>query len=513
MTTRSGLPIRPLYPVEGEVADSFSPPGRMVGMNSIQVEPTVHQEEGTNQGFSQSPVLTVDEMRSHIVEEVGIQLNECFTEMRDMMLTEFKALLQQPSSALPSRNAIASMEQSTNPNDNSNNQKAYGTPGGTQTIPFLKPKPYDGTVDWDSYLTQFELIAVRNGWDNVTKAAVLGAALCGPALTLLSELQHPIRVQKPNEDIRTYHREMQELGRKAWPQAKGSMDSVIVTHFMNGLRDIRIRERVLTAWPETMTAALTLALRMEAVSRLAPPKTASIGYETALDIARRGARVVMACRNTETAAKAREEIAEKTKNSNVVVKKLDLSSLKSVREFAADINKNESRLDVLVHNAGMANTFEKKVTEDGLEITMATNMYGPFLLTHLLIDLLKKSKPSRIVIVASDLYKLANLDLENPNPINSLPAYLYYVSKRGNILWARELSRRLEGSGVTANFLHPGMIDSGIWRNVPFPLNLPLKVIVKVFFKTPEKGAQTTVHLAVSDELDDVNGKYFMDCR
>uniref|UniRef100_A0A0K8T4Q4 Retinol dehydrogenase 14 n=3 Tax=Lygus hesperus TaxID=30085 RepID=A0A0K8T4Q4_LYGHE len=238
-----------------------------------------------------------------------------------------------------------------------------------------------------------------------------------------------------------------------------------------------------------------------------------IGYETALDIARRGARVVMACRNTEAAAKAREEIAEKTKNSNVVVKKLDLSSLKSVREFAAEINKNESRLDVLVHNAGMANTFEKKVTEDGLEITMATNMYGPFLLTHLLIDLLKKSKPSRIVIVASDLYKLANLDLENPNPINSLPAYLYYVSKRANITWARELSRRLEGSGVTANFLHPGMIDSGIWRNVPFPLNLPLKVIVKVFFKTPEKGAQTTVHLAVSDELDDVNGKYFMDCR
>ncbi|KAF6217326.1 hypothetical protein GE061_001680 [Apolygus lucorum] len=220
-----------------------------------------------------------------------------------MMLTEFKALLQQPSSALPSGNAIASMEQSTNPNDNSNNQKAYGIPGGTQTIPFLKPKPYDGTVDWDSYLTQFELIAVRNGWDNVTKVAVLGAALCGPALTLLSELHHPIgyddlvsaldarygiknqmqlhlvllqcRVQKPNEDIRTYHREMQELGRKAWPQAKGSMDSVIVTHFMNGLRDLRIRERVLTAWPETMTAALTVALRMEAVSRLAPPKMAS----------------------------------------------------------------------------------------------------------------------------------------------------------------------------------------------------------------------------------------------
>lgn len=238
-----------------------------------------------------------------------------------------------------------------------------------------------------------------------------------------------------------------------------------------------------------------------------------VGYETALDIARRGAKVIMACRNMETAAKARDTIAEKTKNSNVLVKKLDLSSLKSVREFASDINKNESRLDVLIHNAGMANTFEKKVTEDGLEVTMATNMYGPFLLTHLLIDLLKKSKPSRIVVVASELYKLANLNLDNVNPINTLPAYLYYVSKRANILFTQELAARLEGSGVTANCLHPGMIDSGIWRNVPFPLNLPLKVVVKTFFKSPERGAHTSVHLAVSDELDDVNGKYFMDCR
>uniref|UniRef100_A0A0K8SSG3 CCHC-type domain-containing protein n=1 Tax=Lygus hesperus TaxID=30085 RepID=A0A0K8SSG3_LYGHE len=136
-----------------------------------------------------------------------------------------------------------------------------------------------------------------------TKAAALGAALCGPALTLLSELQHPIlyeqlvaaldarygiknqmqlhlvllqsRVQKSNEDIQTYHREMQELGRKAWPQARGGMDCIIVTHFMNGLRDPRIRERVLTSWPETMSDALTVALRMEAVSRLTPPKTVS----------------------------------------------------------------------------------------------------------------------------------------------------------------------------------------------------------------------------------------------
>ncbi|XP_014256390.1 retinol dehydrogenase 14 [Cimex lectularius] len=238
-----------------------------------------------------------------------------------------------------------------------------------------------------------------------------------------------------------------------------------------------------------------------------------IGYETTLDLAKRGARVIMACRNLEVAVVARDEIARKAKNQNIVVRKLDLSSLKSVREFAEEINKTEERLDVLIHNAGMANTFSKHVTDEGLEVTMATNQYGPFLLTHLLIDLLKKSKPSRIIVVASELYRLASVNLENPNPVNSLPAYLYYVSKYANIWFTLELARRLEGTGVSANCLHPGMIDSGIWRNVPFPLNLPIKLIAKLFFKNPEQGAQTSVHLAVSDEVDGMNGKYFMDCR
>jgi len=238
-----------------------------------------------------------------------------------------------------------------------------------------------------------------------------------------------------------------------------------------------------------------------------------IGRETALDLAKRGSRVIMACRNLESAAKVRDEIVNISKNENVVVRKLDLSSLQSVRDFAAEFNKTENRLDVLIHNAGVANTFKKMVTGDGLEATMATNMYGPFLLTHLLIDLMKKSKPSRIVVVASELYRIANVNLDNPNPLGGFPAYLYYVSKYANILFTRELARRIEGTGVTANCLHPGMIDSGIWRNVPFPLNLPMKLVIKGFFKTPEEGAQTTLHLAMSDEVDGLNGKYFSDCR
>lgn len=195
------------------------------------------------------------------------------------------------------------------------------------------------------------------------------------------------------------------------------------------------------------------------------------------------------------------------------MKKLDLSSQKSIRDFAEAIIKTESKLDVLVHNAGFAETFKKTKSVDGIEFTMATNHYGPFLLTHLLIDLLKKSGPSRIVVVASELYKFASVNLNNLNPVGSLPAYLYYVSKGANIMFTMELARRLEGTNVTANCLHPGMIDSGIWRNVPIPLSWGMQLIIKGFFKTPTEGSQTTLYLATADEVKGVSGKYFMDCK
>lgn len=164
-----------------------------------------------------------------------------------------------------------------------------------------------------------------------------------------------------------------------------------------------------------------------------------------------------------------DEIIKETGNENVIVKKLDLSSQKSIREFAEEILKTEKKLDVLVHNAGMAEMFKKSISVDGIEKTMATNHYGPFLLTHLLIDLLKKSAPSRIVVVASECYVLARVDVKDLNPLNGFPTRLYYVSKGANIMFTRQLAKRLEGTNVTANSLHPGLIDTGIWRNVPIP--------------------------------------------
>ncbi|VVC96043.1 unnamed protein product [Leptidea sinapis] len=248
--------------------------------------------------------------------------------------------------------------------------------------------------------------------------------------------------------------------------------------------------------------------RMDGKTVIVTGCTSGIGKETARELAKRGARVIMACRNLELAEKVKD-----VKDAKLEIKKLDLSSFSSIREFAADIIKTEPKLDVLIHNAGYAQTFKKYKTEDGLEMTMATNHYGPFLLTHLLITLLRKSTPSRIVVVASSLYRLASFNLDNPNPLTTMPGYLYYASKEANILFTKELARRLEGTGVTANCLHPGLIDTGIWNNVPAPLSWPLRLVNKCFFKTPIQGCQTTVMLATDENLLKVSGKYFSDCQ
>lgn len=140
---------------------------------------------------------------------------------------------------------------------------------------------------------------------------------------------------------------------------------------------------------------------------------------------------------------------------------------------------------------------------------MATNHFGPFLLTHLLIGLLKKPSESRIVIVTSAYYKIARVNLKNMNPIDTFPLYLYYVSKTANIMFGLELSKRLANTNITVNFVNPGMCSTAIFKKVPFPLNL----FVKHSFKDAKEGAQTTIMCAVSKELDGVTGKYFSDCR
>ncbi|KAK7011914.1 retinol dehydrogenase 12 [Biomphalaria glabrata] len=240
-----------------------------------------------------------------------------------------------------------------------------------------------------------------------------------------------------------------------------------------------------------------------------------IGFMTALDLARRNACVILACRNREKAEKAKEEIVAKTGNTNVVVRLLDLCSLKSVRDFAKQIIEEEPRLDILINNAGVVNEGRgKTLTDEGLETLFAANYFGPFLLTNLLLDLLKKSAPSRIINVSSVINKFATIDFENLNAEKSFKHHHQYAdSKLAVILFTRQLAKKLEGTGVTANVLHPGTVYTDLFKHLFFLLRYPLLTFIRIFCKTAEEGAQTSLYLALSDDVKDISGKYFVDCQ
>ncbi|KAJ0172155.1 hypothetical protein K1T71_012128 [Dendrolimus kikuchii] len=236
-----------------------------------------------------------------------------------------------------------------------------------------------------------------------------------------------------------------------------------------------------------------------------------IGYETAKDLAHRGARVILACRDMQKGTNAKDEIINITGNKHVILKHLDLASFKSVRKFADDILKTESRLDVLINNAGMGN-LDNHLTEDNLPVETQVNYFGPFLLTILLLPLLKSSAPSRIINVASMLHKIGKVDVVNfdkPAKSRLLQRRVYSDTKLGNVLFTMKLSEVLKGTGVTANSLHPGAVSTEIFRNV----NPLWKLMLRLLFKSPKEGAQTSIHLAVAPELSKTTGKYFSDCR
>ncbi|XP_037777904.1 retinol dehydrogenase 11-like [Penaeus monodon] len=244
--------------------------------------------------------------------------------------------------------------------------------------------------------------------------------------------------------------------------------------------------------------------------------SAGIGKAAAFDLARRKARVILACRNLEKAQKVADEIIRDTGNTSVLVHKLDTSDLSSVRSFAQEIVKTENSLHILINNAGMAGHYKREHTADGLELTMATNYYGHFLLTNLLLSLLKKSAPSRIVNVSSKMHEFCGkLDPEDLNfeksSHNSFTSY--NQSKLCNILFTLELADRLRGSGVITNSLHPGAVDTEIAHKMGGFIGYTQALLFKLMGKDCELGAQTIIHLAVAEEVEGISGKYFVDCK
>ncbi|XP_063063035.1 retinol dehydrogenase 12, like isoform X2 [Engraulis encrasicolus] len=236
-----------------------------------------------------------------------------------------------------------------------------------------------------------------------------------------------------------------------------------------------------------------------------------IGKEAAIDLAKRGARIIMACRDMEKANAALKDVTEASGSQNIVVKKLDLSDTKSIREFAELINKEESQLNILINNAGvMVCPYGK--TADGFETQIGVNHIGPFLLTYLLLDLIKKSAPARIINVSSVAHKYGSINLED---LNSEKAYsksaAYSQSKLANVLFTRLLATKLKGTGVTAYSLHPGVVQTDLWRH----LNKAEQAVMwmaRPFTKTSVQGAQTTIYCAVEPELATESGGYYSDC-
>jgi NAD(P)-dependent dehydrogenase (short-subunit alcohol dehydrogenase family) len=238
--------------------------------------------------------------------------------------------------------------------------------------------------------------------------------------------------------------------------------------------------------------------------------TSGIGKAAATALADMGATVVITGRNEERGKRALQEIREESGNDGVELILADLTVQDEVRRLAEELRERHNQLEVLVNNAGLVLS-ERTETPDGIETQLAINHLAPFLLTNLLLDLLKESAPSRIVTVSSDAHRWAKIDLDD---LQSRKRYrgmqVYGKTKLANIMFTYELAERLEGTGVTANCMHPGGVNTNFGNNQGGPMNLLFRLF-KPFMRSPEQGADTLIYLASSPEVEGMTGKYLAD--
>ncbi len=241
--------------------------------------------------------------------------------------------------------------------------------------------------------------------------------------------------------------------------------------------------------------------------------TGGIGLAAAVAMARQGAHLVLVGRNQTRGLDAISEIRRRAGSDRAEFLRADFSSLAEVRRLALALLAEDRPLHVLVNNAGTMNT-SRKLTVDGFEEMFAVNHLAHFLLTRLLLPRLQACAPSRIVHVASNAHSFCKgmrwHDLSHEREFSAFPAYGH--SKLANILFSNELARRLRGSGVTSNALHPGAVETGIGSNNGISGRV-VPLLLKPFFRSPARGAATTVYLASAAEIDGVTGKYFYDSK
>ena len=234
-----------------------------------------------------------------------------------------------------------------------------------------------------------------------------------------------------------------------------------------------------------------------------------IGKATALGLANIGATVVMVCRSQERGEGALAEIKQKSSKEQIFLLLADLASQAAIRRLAEDFNSQYSALHVLINNAGIIPR-KRQVTVDGFETQFAVNHLAPFLLTNLLMDMLKSSAPARIVTVSSDMHRGATINFDDLQSVGSYrPIRVYSETKLANVLFTYELARKLQGTKITANCLHPGMVATKLLAD-GIGIPRPLKSTTKLIGSSPEKGAETSIYLATSPEVEGVSGKYFV---
>lgn len=236
--------------------------------------------------------------------------------------------------------------------------------------------------------------------------------------------------------------------------------------------------------------------------------SSGVGLVTARELARRGACVLMACRDPARGAKAQVAVGEAASREAPQLLIADISLQSAVRALASDVRQRVSKIDVLINNAG-AIYERRELTADGIEKTLATNHLGAFLLTNLLLDLVTAAEGGRVVNVASESYP-SKLDFDNPQGEKRY-GFLnaYFPSKLTNIIFTVELARRLQSTGVTVNCVSPGPTRTGFGDNMAgLPRLFPL--LAKRLFASPETGARTIIHLASSPEVAGVSGRFFL---
>jgi NAD(P)-dependent dehydrogenase (short-subunit alcohol dehydrogenase family) len=238
--------------------------------------------------------------------------------------------------------------------------------------------------------------------------------------------------------------------------------------------------------------------------------TGGIGLEASVELARRGARMFLVGRDPGRTEAAVAQVKTRSGSGEVSSFLCDFSSQASIRALAGQVLSKLDRLDVLINNAGGVNK-KRELTADGIEKTFAVNHLGYFLLTNLLLDLIKKSAPARVVTVASIGHRRGTLDFDDLGFERGgywiMKAYMR--SKLANVLFAAELARRLAGTGVTSNSLHPGSVATNIWSGAPTWAKPLIQILYRPFFITAEEGGATLVQLAAAPELEGVTGKYF----